>query len=129
MPLDHKGLHMKNITEFSIVPALPEKLRVLREIAGNLYWAWDQDLIELFRRMDPNLWEATRHNPSLILDTIDQTTLDKLAVDDGFLDHLNSARQRLNEYLGDTRTWFQKTHGEKKNKWTVAYFSAEFGIT
>jgi len=128
-PLDYKGHPMKNITEFSIVPALPEKLRVLREIAGNLYWAWDHDLIELFRRMDPNLWEATRHNPSLILDTIDQTTLDKLAVDDGFLDHLNSARLKLNEYLADTRTWFQKAHGDQDYKMTVAYFSAEFGIS
>lgn len=120
---------MKNITEFSIVPALPEKLQPLREIASNLYWAWDHDLIELFRRMDSTLWDKTRHNPALILDSIDQKTLDALAQDDGFLDHMKGARQKLEEYMDDKKTWFAKTHGADAGNLTVAYFSAEFGIT
>ena len=31
----------------------------LRELAYNLRWAWDHDTIELFRRLDSDLWEST----------------------------------------------------------------------
>ena len=63
---------MKKISEFTVVPRLPEKLAVLRELACNLYWDWNYDIIDLFRRMDSELWESTRHNPVLMLGTISQ---------------------------------------------------------
>jgi len=120
---------MKNITEFSVVPLLPEKLQVLPSIAGNLYWSWNQDIIELFRRMDSQLWESTRHNPVLMLQTIDQETLDTLANDDGFLSHLEEVKGQMEEYLKESKTWFVKNHSDLLDRFSVAYFSAEFGIT
>ena len=119
---------MKTITEFSIVPSLPERLTVLRELACNLYWCWNHEAIDLFRRMDPDLWESTRHNPVLMMGTIGQETLETLASDDGFLDHLKGVKEELAGYLKEPKTWFQKVHGESSNL-MVAYFSAEFGIT
>ena len=120
---------MKNITEFSVVPLLPEKLKVLPEIAGNLYWCWNQDSIDLFRRMDSKLWESTRHNPILMLQTIGQEILESLANDDGFLDHLEHVKKAVSEYLGENRTWFAKNRGEYAGRQSIAYFSAEFGIS
>jgi len=120
---------MLNITEFSVVPCLPEKLKGLRDLAGNLYWAWNHDTIGLFRRMDPALWESTRHNPVLMLQLIDQQTLESLAADDGFLAHLERVKKQTENYINERKTWFAKNHGDLEGNFTVAYFSAEFGIT
>ncbi len=120
---------MKKIQEYSVVPSLPAKLARLREIARNLYWSWDQDSIELFRRMDPQLWETTRHNPVMMLQTIDQQALEQLADDDGFISLLDQVSETLNKYVNDKKTWFSREYPDAADKFKVAYFSAEFGIT
>ena len=43
------------IGNFNVIPSLPEKLEPLREIAYNVYWAWNQDAHELFWRLDRDL--------------------------------------------------------------------------
>ncbi len=120
---------MAKITEFSVISSLPEKLQSLRDLASNLYWSWDVEVLELFRRMDPQLWESSRHNPVLILQTIDQKALEALASDDGFLGHLDRVNEVVSKYINEKKTWFSKTHGEVPDNFKVAYFSAEFGIT
>ena len=42
---------------FTVFPSLPEKLAPLREIAMNLWWSWNLDAVDLFRRLDRDLWE------------------------------------------------------------------------
>ena len=64
------------------MPSLPAPLEGLRQLAYNLRWAWDHNTIELFRRLDSNLWESTKHNPVLMLGTIDQAQLEAAAKDD-----------------------------------------------
>ncbi|NIO11728.1 MAG: DUF3417 domain-containing protein, partial [Deltaproteobacteria bacterium] len=58
---------MKPIRTFNVVPSLPAPLEPLRSLAYNLRWAWNHETIELFRRLDSDLWEATHHNPVLML--------------------------------------------------------------
>ncbi|MFQ5795340.1 MAG: DUF3417 domain-containing protein, partial [Candidatus Bipolaricaulia bacterium] len=79
---------MKPIRTFTVIPSLPAPLERLRELAYNLHWAWNHDVIELFRRLDSDLWETTGHNPVLMLGTIDQAQLKAAAADEGFLAHL-----------------------------------------
>ena len=77
--------------------------------------------------MDPNLWESTNHNPVKMLGMIDQSKLDYLAHNSSFLNHLDRAYARYQSYMNE-ETWFQKNYSELKDL-TIAYFSAEFGIT
>ena len=72
---------MKPIHTFRILPSLPEPLKALHTIAFNLRWAWNHDTIELFRRLDRDLWETVFHNPVRMLGTIDQTKLEAAAAD------------------------------------------------
>ncbi|MBM3187461.1 MAG: DUF3417 domain-containing protein, partial [Chloroflexi bacterium] len=58
---------MRPIRTFTVIPSLPPALERLRELAGNLRWAWDHATIELFRRLDSDLWETSGHNPVLML--------------------------------------------------------------
>ena len=120
---------MRPIRTFTVVPTLPPKLQGLREIAYNLFWAWDHESIDLFRRLDRDLWESTNHNPVQMLGSMDQSRLKEIEEDDAFLAHMGKVHASLEEYVTATsKTWYEKTYGEDR-KLCVAYFSAEYGIT
>lgn len=115
------------IGTFNVVPFLPKKLSALLDIANNLYWTWNQDAVELFRRLDRELWDSLNHNPILLLGKVSQERLTEVSNDDGFLAHLNRVHSDLNNYLQES-SWFQKKY-KKEKKPFIAYFSAEFGLT
>jgi starch phosphorylase len=119
---------LKPVRSFRVAPALPEPLRRLRDLAYNLRWTWSHDTIELFRRLDSELWETTGHNPVLLLGTIDQSRLEEAAGDEAFLAHLDRAYGDLDAYLNAKSTWFRRAH-QPKDGFLAAYFSAEFGLT
>ncbi|MBI4876799.1 MAG: alpha-glucan family phosphorylase, partial [Acidobacteria bacterium] len=119
---------MKPVLSFDVVPSLPEPLKRLRDLAFNLRWAWSHDTVELFRRLDRDLWESVNHNPVLLLGSIDQKTLERAATDDAFLAHLERADRGLSAYLASDSNWFRRNYGHAEPP-LVAYFSAEFGVT
>jgi len=113
---------------FNIIPALPKKLEPLKIIAYNLQWTWNHETLDLFRRLDRDLWEETDHNPVKMLGQVSQERLEALAEDDGFLSHLNRVSENLETYLNEP-TWYQKTYRNENQDIKIAYFSAEFGLT
>ncbi len=116
----------KKLHRFTVIPSLPEELAGLQRIAYNLWWTWERQAIELFKRMDPELWRETRHNPVQMLGILQQTSLDGLKADDGFMAHLSVVDEKLHEYMTG-KTWFHKTYNGGRSI-TVAYFSMEFGL-
>jgi starch phosphorylase len=116
-----------NIRFFNVAPSLPKRLERLIELAYNLRWAWDHDTIELFRRVDRDLWETCNHNPVLLLGQARQERLESVASDEGFLAQYDRCLEALDQYL-TRRAWFQKAHPEQSDL-LVAYFSAEYGLT
>ncbi|MGA6984346.1 MAG: alpha-glucan family phosphorylase [Candidatus Sulfotelmatobacter sp.] len=118
---------MKPIRTFKVRPCLPEPLLPLLEIARNLRWSWDHGAIQLFLRLDRDLWESCGHNPVLFLGTVDQRILHKAAADGSFLAHMAGVAEALKRYLSGEGSWYRREHGKKELQ--VAYFSAEFGIT
>ncbi|MBI3978235.1 MAG: alpha-glucan family phosphorylase, partial [Chloroflexi bacterium] len=119
---------MKPVRTFSVIPTLPPGLEPLRELAYNFRWAWNHATIELFRRLDRDLWESTGHNPVRLLGAVDQAQLKAAAADEGFLAHLDGVYQSFRDYLTAESSWFRRTHGGDPPP-TFAYFSAEFGLT
>jgi starch phosphorylase len=113
---------------FRVIPSLPEKLERLRDLAHNLWWAWNHEAIELFRRLDRDLWENTGHNPVLLLGTIRQERLEQVAEDDGFLSHLDRVYRGFEGYLHNGGSWYARAYGPPAGL-RIAYFSAEFGLT
>jgi starch phosphorylase len=67
---------VKPITTVSVKPKLPKALARLHDLAYNMRFAWDHETISLFRRLDPELWEQTNHNPVWLLGLISQERLD-----------------------------------------------------
>ncbi|MEW5978850.1 MAG: alpha-glucan family phosphorylase [Acidobacteriota bacterium] len=118
---------MRTLHSYHVIPSLPDRIKCLNELAHNLRWAWDHDTIELFRRLDRNLWESSGHNPVLLLGTVDQKRLDEVAVDEAFLMSMDRVYQEFQNYMMRPG-WCMKAYGELKDC-MVAYFSAEFGLT
>ncbi len=113
---------------FRVIPLLPARLERLRDLACNLWWAWNHEAIDLFRRLDRDLWESTGHNPVLMLGTIRQERLEQVAEDDGFMAHLERVWREFDRYMQSKGTWYHKVHG-RQDGLLIAYFSAEFGLT
>jgi len=113
---------------FTSIPSLPPALERLRELAYNLRWAWDEDTLELFRRLGGPLWAATGHNPVLLLGTVSQEMLGIAATDEGFMAHMERVLEDFDAYLSEANHWFHRKHGAVDGP-MVAYFSAEFGLT
>ncbi|NMG09539.1 alpha-glucan family phosphorylase [Brasilonema sp. UFV-L1] len=122
---------MQPIRTFNVSPSLPQRLEPLRKLAYNLYWDWNVETKDLFRRLDPDLWESSHHNPVLMLGTISQARLLEVVEDEGFLAQMDRAARQLEDYLQE-RTWYQKqrtSHSSNdKGQEYYAYFSAEFGL-
>src|SRR5215216_907762 len=100
------------IRTFQVFPDIPQPLLPLLELAHNLWWVWQPDAVELFRRLDRKLWEDVYHNPVKLLGTIDQSKLVAAANDDGYLAHMHRVFEDFERHLNE-KGWFNETHLEK----------------
>jgi starch phosphorylase len=118
---------MRSLFEFRVEPSLPPQLLPLKRLANNLWWSWNPRAINLFRRIDEELWETSGHNPVEMLGTISNDALERLAHDHSFVDLMNRVDQELTEYL-QAETWYSTEYGAAEAP-LIAYFSMEFGLT
>ncbi len=99
----------------------------LRELARNLWWTWQPNVINLFRDLDPALWRSTDHNPVAFLNQISPEQLERRAVELALHSRIDYAFRRLNDYLKNEDSW-GTTHAANLRSHPVAYFSMEFGL-
>ncbi len=116
---------MKAIYRYDVLASLPARLKPLEELAYNLRFTWRHEVSDLFRRMDPDLWEASKHNPVYLLGNIDQERLEDLAKDAEFLAQMDRSHEDLVKYVSANPFSIPPT---EKERVCVAYFSAEFGL-
>ena len=114
------------IKQFLVLPNIPEKIQRLRELAMNLWFSWNWDIVKLFIRIDSELWEKSYQNPIEMLASLPQHKLEEVANDEAFLANLNRVYDSYREYMS-ARKWFEETAPEQ-TKDTIAYFSCEYGI-
>ncbi|MCP4634048.1 MAG: glycosyltransferase family 1 protein [candidate division Zixibacteria bacterium] len=117
----------KSFDSFRVKASLPDELAALNELAYNLYWTWNHDAIELFRRLDRDLWDQTNHNPVKMLGMIKQDRLSQASSDEGFIAQLRQVYEDYREYMSGT-SWFASSYRKFDNP-KIAYFSMEFGLT
>jgi len=115
------------IRSFKVVPSLPQPLHPLLNLANNIWWSWHPEAVELFVRIDPQLWRDSKHNPVRLLGTCPQERLEALAEDDGFLTAMQRVLVNFERHM--TRTPWHQSRPDTPDSFTVAYFCAEFGLT
>ena len=106
---------------------IPDRITRLRELAYNLYWSWHPEAQELYRQIEPELWEAVYHNPVDFLRDVRQSKLEAALENNEYLREYDRVLAEFDTYMAAADTWFTRTHGDAQGR-GVAYFSAEFGI-
>ena len=119
---------IRPVATVDVAPNLPAKLERLLDLAYNLRWSWDHDTINLFRRLDPDLWDRSGRNPIALLGSISQERLQAAAEEEAFMAHLDRVCVDFDHYKTTKNTWFRKKYGDFEKPY-IAYFSAEFGLT
>ena len=114
----------RTLHTYTVTPRLPERLAPLRELAYNLRWAWHPHTRALFVTLAGEaLWKACEHNPAKLLGRVPQATYDALSQSPEFLEQLDAVWADFSAYK----------NAPADPRWeglgTVAYFSAEFGLT
>jgi starch phosphorylase len=117
---------MRAVRQFTVVPAIPDRLEGLRELVTNLHWTWDRETRQLFEQLDPAGWETSGHDPLRMLASITPEHWAQLAGDGAIVEATAAAGTRLRSAIADPR-WFQGRAGSPLH--LVAYFSPEFGIS
>jgi starch phosphorylase len=118
---------MPNTISVEIRPVLPESLKRLEELAGDLYYTFENEVQRLFGFLDAECWEACGHNPKMFLRRIPQRKLEAAAHNPVLL---TEYRQVLSSY----DTYLEQMPSEEVCKYLhpecdlVAYFSAEYGF-
>ncbi len=104
----------------------PHGIEALTELAMDLRWSWNHFSDEVWRRLDPALWELT-HHPSVVLQTVSRDTLAKALADSDFcrlVDRLITAKRQAAAAPG----WFQRKYPGAPLT-CVAYFCMEFMLS
>ncbi len=117
---------MQALRTFTVRYKLPEPLAALEELATNLRWSWDRRTRALFRRMDPEAWDAGQGDPRALFALTSLRRLDALARDPDFLAELAEVHDQLRRYCTEPRWFQQRPHTKVRS---IAYFSPEFGLT
>ncbi|TYP85934.1 alpha-glucan family phosphorylase [Blastococcus xanthinilyticus] len=117
---------MRALRRFTVRAALPEPLLPLSQLVSNLRWSWHAETRDLFEALDPDLWQSCGGDPVRALGEVSAERLAALAKDRRFVRRLTDAVDDLEEYLSTPR-WYQSLGDEAPA--TIAYFSAEFGIS
>ena len=123
-------LFVKAIRRFNVRSVLPDPIRELGDLASNLRWSWHTASRNLFAEMAPIRWEKAGHDPVALLSSMSAEELDALAANPDFVAKVESAHADLQSYITQPR-WYQKWADEDPGQAprSIAYFSAEYGIT
>lgn len=98
---------------------IPERLKPLEKLSRNLWWSWNREAVDLFRSVDPDLWDDVDENPIVLLDRIPFDRLLELEKDEKFIEKLEEVFRTFREYMEEA---------PRKNEPSVSYFSMEFGL-
>jgi starch phosphorylase len=129
LPFQSRTLRKKAREPFRSTPVPNDQSLTQRlwDIAMNLHWAWQPEMQDLFRQLDPELWDATNHNPVAFLKQMPEQEVERRGEEAYLNTRVLYLHRRLNEYMSSPGLLGGIPAGPL-NKVPVAYFSAEFGI-
>jgi glycogen phosphorylase len=103
---------------------LPENLQFLETLSWNYFWSWQPQGVNLWRELDPSLWEKCGQNPRLLLRRISGLRLWQKANDAHYIEKLHQFSNKFENYLSQSPNTFGKISPESP----AAYFCAEYGV-
>ncbi len=111
---------------YNLLPTEIEGFDSLADLALNLRWSWNHATDEVWRRLDPELWDIT-HNPWVVLQTVSRDRIESVLADPVFRKTVDAMMQGRKQAL-EAPAWFQQNHS-KSPLTCAAYFSMEFMVS
>ncbi len=111
---------------YNLLPTEIEGFNDLAELALDMRWSWSHASDEVWRQLDPELWEVT-HNPWVVLQTVSSDRISRVFDDPVFCQKVDSLLQSRRQAL-KAPAWFQQKHAQSPLT-CVAYFSMEFMLS
>lgn len=105
--------------ETTIKSSLPKKLKCLDEIAHNMWWAWNYEGRDLFKSLDPELYEKVNANPVLLLERLSYDRKEAIVKDKEIMAKVKKVYKMFRDYMD------VKPNAKRPS---VAYFCMEYGI-
>jgi len=97
---------------------MPEALAPLRRLADNLWWSWNPDAVDLFRRIAGDSWEMMQYNPVAVLDELSADKATQLINDSDFMSKMDSICHSFDRYMAEKPAEMP----------LVGYFCMEYGL-
>src|SRR6266404_4735017 len=108
---------------------LPRTLQPLESLAWNFWWSWAPDGAEVFRDLDPGLWQQCEQNPRALLAQVSDLRFAQMAADPTFSDRVRCLAELFETYMSDTHPSAKLNVAARITRENpVAYFCAEFGV-
>jgi starch phosphorylase len=114
------------MSKYESLPTDLEAFDPLAELALDMRWSWSHATDEVWRTLDPDLWETTQ-NPWLVLQTVSRDRIQHAWGDRVFRKNVEDMLTKKRRELG-APAWFQKAHPKTALN-LVAYFSMEFMLS
>ena len=111
---------------YCFLPTEIEGFDALAELALDMRWSWNHATDEVWRTLDPDLWEFTQ-NPWVVLQTVSRDRIRGVLADPAFRQRMSTLVQ-AKQQAAARPAWFQQAHPEA-NLSCVAYFSMEFMLS
>ncbi|GHT84720.1 alpha-glucan phosphorylase [Bacteroidia bacterium] len=105
--------------ESSVHSKMPKELKVLEEIAHNVWWIWNYEATDLFSSIDKKLWSATEGNPVLLLQRLSYKRLEEITKDESLMKMIKVVYAKFKAYMNEPK---------KTDIPSIAYFSMEYGL-
>jgi starch phosphorylase len=111
---------------YSLLPTEVEGFDSLAELALDMRWSWNHCADEVWRLLDPALWNLTQ-NPWVVLQTVSRDQLERRLADPAFREKVDGLL-RAKRQAADAPAWFQQSYPQPPLT-CVAYFSLEFMLS
>jgi starch phosphorylase len=111
---------------YSLLPTKIEGFDSLAELALDMRWSWNHATDEVWRQLDPGLWEIT-NNPWVVLQTASRDRIKRVLGDSVFRKNVDGLVEASRQ-AAEAPAWFQRNHAEAPLT-CAAYFSMEFMLS
>jgi len=111
---------------YGLLPADVQGFDNLVELALDMRWAWNHATDEVWRQIDPVLWDQT-HHPFDVLQTVSRDKIRNALADKAFRNKIDGLLLSKKQ-AAEAPAWFQQSHPQSPLN-CVAYFSMEFMLS
>lgn len=118
--IEISNANVPNWRTINVKSQIPQSLEKLNVLAHNMWWAWNQDAMDLFAMLDEKLYIECGKNPVLLLEKLGYERLEELSKDKNVIAALDSVYSRFEKYMNVK---------PDANRPSVAYFCMEYGLS